>query len=206
MTDDPKGWNSRGYLPHFDSPELTQHVVFRIAGSLPLDVIDSLPGDASRRRVAVDAYLDRTAKGAPLGDPALAAIVEGALLHFDGERYRLVAWCVMPNHVHVLFEQMPGWPLAKVVKAWKTFSAKAINKRKARSGPFWAMDYFDRFIRGESHLWKTIDYIEGNPVRAGLIGSARLWRFSSAFSAPERSLDESRGRKGADGDVRGPDA
>ena len=116
----------------------------------------------------------------PLGDPRASEIAENALLHFDGERYRLLAWCIMPNHVHVLIEQMPGFPLPDIVRSWKTFTAARINALIGSCGKFWARDYFDRFMRDEAHLAQTVSYIEGNPVRAALCRQATDWRFSSA--------------------------
>jgi hypothetical protein len=106
---DPKGWHGRGYLPHFDSPESVQHVVFRTAGSLPDALMEGLPEDVARRRTMVDTALDRSTSGYLLRRPDAATIVENAIRYFDGQRYRLLAWCVMPNHVHVVLEQMLGW-------------------------------------------------------------------------------------------------
>jgi putative transposase len=106
--------------------------------------------------------------------------VEGAMLHFDGDRYRLLAWCVMPNHVHVVVEPTDESGLGTVVLAWKSFTAHRANRILGRRGPFWHKDYFDRFIRDEGHLARTIDYIENNPVKAGLASTPSSWPWSSA--------------------------
>jgi len=53
-------------------------------------------------------------------------MVQESLLTFDSQRYRLLAWVVMPNHVHVLFQPMNGWTVAKIVAAWKKFTARKI--------------------------------------------------------------------------------
>jgi putative transposase len=79
--------------------------------------------------------------------PEHATIVRDALQHFDGERYRLLAWVIMPNHVHALVEPFEGFRLGDIVQAWRSFTAKAINKRRSASGAVWAPDYFDRLIR-----------------------------------------------------------
>lgn len=92
----------------------------------------------------------------------------------------MVAWCVMPNHVHVLIEQMEGHPLGDVVQAWKSATAHKINGIAGRTGRLWRREYFDRFMRDEDHLTSTIDYIENNPVHAKLVTVANDWRFSSA--------------------------
>jgi putative transposase len=169
----PKGWHSRGYLPHLDSPERIQHVIFRTAGSLPKAVLEA--GDI---RARFDALLDRG--DGPLADPAAARIVEEAVRHFDGERFRLFAWVVMPNHAHVVVEPVDGVSLGSVVRSWKAFSAAKINKAAAARGPFWARDYFDRYMRDEDDLARTIDYVERNPVAAGLAASPEDWPWSSA--------------------------
>lgn len=112
--------------------------------------------------------------------PEAASIVERTLLHFDGERYRVYAWCVMPNHAHVIVEQNDGWPLANIVHSWKSFSANAVNRALGRVGPVWMREYFDRFMRDNDHLSTTIAYVESNPVSAGLVERAEDWSWSSA--------------------------
>jgi REP element-mobilizing transposase RayT len=73
-------------------------------------------------------------------------------LHFDGQRYRLLAWVVMPNHVHVLIETMTGHTLAAVLHSWKSYTAKEANRLLGRTGDFWQPEYFDRFIRDDRHF------------------------------------------------------
>ncbi len=107
--------------------------------------------------------------------------MQTALLAFDERRYGLLAWCVMPNHVHVLLEVRAGYPLESVVHTWKSYTAKAANRLLERTGPFWAREYFDRFMRDEAHLARTIEYIEANPVKAGLSRDLSDWPFSSAW-------------------------
>ena len=65
------------------------------------------------------------------------------MLHFDGQRYRLIAWSDMPNHVHALVAQAEGMSLGTIVHSWKSFTARKINEISARQGQFWALDYFD---------------------------------------------------------------
>ena len=175
-----QGWHSRGYLPHFDSPEIVQHVVIRTRGSLPPAVMDLLPPDIAARRRAAGDMLDRLQHGNALENPVAREIVEAALLYFDGIRYRLLAWCVMPNHLHAVMEQAPDSPLGGIVKSWKTFTTLRVNAAMATSGPLWALDYFDRYVRSERQLANTIAYVEANPVRAGLVKDARDWQHSSA--------------------------
>ncbi len=176
----PKGWHSRGYLPHFDSPETIRHVVFRTAGSLPAGLMDALPEDAALRRRLIDAQLDLCEGATPLKDGQAAEIVAKSLLHFDSAKYRLYAWCVMPNHVHVVLEVLAAFQLGAIVRSWKSFSAAQISHAGGRNGPFWAKDYFDRYMRSEADLMRTIAYVEQNPVKAGLVGEPAAWPWSSA--------------------------
>ncbi len=104
---------------------------------------------------------------------------KGNLRHFDAERYRLLAWCVMPNHVHTLVEMMVGFPLEDVVHSWKSYTAHEINRILGRRGRVWQPEGFDRYIRDEKHFNRVIGYIEDNPVSAGLVRSAEDWPWSS---------------------------
>lgn len=168
-----RGWHSRGYLPHCDAAGLIQHIVFGLADSIPRGARSSSVQHADR-------LLDAGHGECHLRHNACAEGVETALLHSDGERYRLIAWCVMPNHVHALIEQGQGFPLANIVQSWKSASSHQINAHLRREGRLWRREYFDRFMRDEDHLSSTIAYVESNPVQAGLAATAADWRFSSA--------------------------
>lgn len=176
-----RGWHSRGYLPHCDAESLVQHVVFRLKDSLPRDVVQQLRLTGKTHRLTqIDGALDSGHGLRLLEDKTAAQLVVDALHHFDGERYRLVAWCVMPTHVHVIVEPLAAHLLGSIVKSWKAYSAAQINRVLGRTGALWAPDYFDRFMRDEDQLSNTIAYVEGNPVAAGLVKSAEDWPFSSA--------------------------
>ena len=188
------GWHSRGYLPHLDAAGLTQSVTFRLADSLPgaqAEIGSELArlGSDAKRRALAEAWLDRGYGSCALRESDLAALVENALLCFDGQRCRLLAWVVMLNHVHVLVGVFPNWPLRSLVKSWKSYTARAINDRLGRRGTLWQTDYFDRFIRDDAHLRSEIEYIEDNPVKAGLVACAADWPWSSA--SRQRSADVS---------------
>jgi len=175
-----RGWHSRGYLPHFDSPKTIQFVTFRLADSLPRAVIEALnaQADAVQR---VDHELDNGLGACWLRRPDIAALVQDALLlHFDGDRYRLLAWCLMPNHVHVVIEIPGNHSLSDIVRSWKSFTSRRANAHLGRTGSFWHADYFDRYIRDDEHLARTIEYVEQNPAKAGLVDVAAGWLWSSA--------------------------
>ena len=91
----------------------------------------------------------------------------------------MLAWCIMPNHAHVLVHV---WltPLAKLLQSWKSFTARAINECLGRVGQLWEPEYWDTFMRDEDQERKAIRYIEINPVMAKLCETAEAWPFTSA--------------------------
>lgn len=188
-----KQWHSRGYLPHCDQPGRVQNITFRLYDALPNELIAAWKKElgwqidmridnprAVELRQRIERYEDAGHGQCWLKRTEIAQLVEAAMLHFDSVRYRLLAWCVMPNHVHVLVATITGYPLDKIVHSWKSFTAKQANHCLGRSGSFWMPDYFDRYIRDEGHLVAAVAYIENNPVKAGLVQCAEQWRWSSA--------------------------
>ncbi len=167
------GWHERGYLPHRDEPGLVQFVTFCLFDSL------SDLSEGEREDGEIDAALDQGHGGAYLRNPAVAECVESALIHFHEDRYKLRAWCVMPNHVHALFETM-NTPMRRVVESWKKYTAPRANRLLDRRGRFWEAEYWDTFMRDAEHERETMRYIEENPVKAGLVTRARDWPWSSA--------------------------
>jgi REP element-mobilizing transposase RayT len=174
--DTHRHWYSRGYLPHFDNGAVVQAVTFRLADSLPLHLLEQLNaqvGDVRLRFRFIDGWMDRGSGAAILRHPQYAAIVEDALRFFDGKRYRLLAWVIMPNHVHVMIEQMDR--LDTILHSWKSFTANRINALRDVRGKVWAREYYDRFIRDPAHFENALAYISNNPVKAGLVRSADDW-------------------------------
>ena len=174
-------WRSRGYLPHYDAAGAAQHLVFRLADSLPASMVRDLAGAPTNERLSrAETALDRGAGSRLLAQPWVANIVQDALLYFDGLKYELLAWCVMPTHVHALALQSADHSLTEVVHGWKSFTAHAINEERGGKGPVWARDYFDRATRDERDREAVALYIEHNPVAAGLVRAPEDWRWSSA--------------------------
>ncbi len=134
-----------------------------------------------RRRI--EQYVDAGHGACHLRDPRIARLVQEALLHFDAQRYRLLAWVVMPNHVHGLLETWEGFPLHAIVRLWKSFTAREATTLLNRRGAFWQVDYFDRYSRNEAHWQRVVAYIHENPVKAGLVGRAEEWVWGSAYGA-----------------------
>ncbi|HMP81356.1 MAG TPA: transposase [Verrucomicrobiota bacterium] len=189
LTDEEKavgflGWHQRGYLPHCDYPGLVQFVTFRLKDSMPAvrkgewEHLLSIE-DEREKRSKLEDYLDQGIGECHLRDERAAILTEHALRHGHEETHELLAWCVMPNHVHVLVHTW-STPLRKLLQSWKSFSAGVVNESLGRNGSFWEPDYWDTFMRDEEQERKAIHYIENNPVKAKLCRTAEEWRFSSA--------------------------
>src|SRR6266536_1169572 len=84
----------------------------------------------------------------------------------------------MTNQVHLLVEIWHK-PMAELLQSWKGYTARRINRILGRRGKLWQDDYWDRYIRDETHYRKVVHYIESNPVKAGLAKSPEHWLFSS---------------------------
>jgi putative transposase len=196
---DVRGWYSRGYLAHRDETGLVQSITFRLADALPVEKLRQYHEQLVLRPARscdvecyerIERWLDAGMGCCALRHGRMARTMEDALLRFDGERYHLFAWCIMPNHVHVLIK--PEAPLAQVVQSWKAFSGRwalAHNAELELGVPgrgFWMREYWDRYIRNEEHLRQTIDYIHLNPVKAGLCDCPTVWPWSSARYARGR--------------------
>lgn len=191
----PKGWYSRGYLPHCDAPQLIQFITFRLADSLPQAKLAELQGELghlpeNRREVEcrkrIDEWLDAGMGCCALAHPDVARYVQNAFLHFHGVRYHLHAWCIMPNHVHVLVEPLVG--LAGIVQGWKSYTARWVLGKNVQlalkipaSDQLWMREYWDRYVRDAGHYQGAVEYIHQNPVKAKLCQTAKAWPWSSAF-------------------------
>jgi len=188
--DAPVGWHGRGYLPHFDGGEICQFISYHLGDALPLQIIQRWKTELEREKneaakikfyKRIEDYLDEGAGECYLGRREIAELVQESLLHFDAVRYKLIAWVIMPNHIHFLIKPTNNHPLSEIMKNFKSYTAHEANKILRRSGRFWQEDYFDRYIRNYEHFIKTVDYIENNPVKARLCEKRSDWIYSSAF-------------------------
>lgn len=185
-----KGIYTRGYLPHWDFANGLQAVTFRLADSVPADVIKGWktelsdnPDDDERERELhrrIARFEDAGHGACFLQRPDCASVIQTKLINGHPARYRLVAWCVMPNHIHVLLKRAAASALADVIRSWKGSSAFEINRLLDRSGSLWQREYHDRFIRDPDHLHDCRTYIHHNPVKAGLCARPEDWQHSSA--------------------------
>ena len=189
----PKGWYSRGYLPHFDGGSTTQFITCRLFDSLPQTVLERFRAELEAKEIEnidretmilIEKFLDSGYGECFLKKREVAKVVKDSLEKYNGERYKLFAWVIMPNHIHLLLKPINNWSLEKILHSFKSFTATEANKVLQRSGKFWMREAFDRYIRDYEHFEKTWRYIENNPVKAGLCQKSSDWEFSSAFGTP----------------------
>jgi len=184
-------------LPHWEKDAGLYFITFRLTDSLPKQVLEKI---AERQRILMAAkqtgahllpsqevlvaefspvkleeYFDRGAGTCCLRDERVGELMANALRFWEGKRYRLLAWCVMPNHVHVVCRLLAGQGLSKVLQGWKSFPARKANVILGRSGAFWQREYYDRLIRDGDELRRAVRYVVGNPERAGLRGWRWVW-------------------------------
>jgi REP element-mobilizing transposase RayT len=130
----------------------------------------------------VENFLDRSSGECVLRRPDIAELVASALRFFDGERYRLDVWVVMPNHVHAVLWPMPNHALSEVLHSWKRFTARETNKRLQRVGQaLWQPESYDHWIRNDEEHARCCRYTVNNPVKARLCAAPEEWRWSSAW-------------------------
>ena len=197
----PRVWEvtirNRGRLPHWEMESGWYFVTFRLCDSLPKSVLEELEEESKRTRLAkkhdsellrlIEKYLDRGSGECWLRRPDIASIVANAISDLDGNKYRLLAWAVMPNHVHLIFRLLPGHSLAETLHSLKSFTSKKANSVLRRSGSFWQREYYDHLLRGEGSLDKAVRYILTNPERAGLKNWKWVGDLTADFPEPPRA-------------------
>jgi type I restriction enzyme R subunit len=182
-------------LPHWHQDDTLVFITWRLADSLPRTVITHLsksretflkthpkPWDPKtfseyhrRFTLPLEDKLDQAHGECLLKIPRCAEIVAEALHFFDGERYDLDCFVVMPNHVHVVWKLWEGHALKDLIHSIKSFSAHAINKHLKRRGKIWQSNYWDRLIRSEKQLDWTRQYLANNPKNLPP-GTFRHWQ------------------------------
>ena len=165
-----------------------QFLTFRLHDSLPLAVLEKWKKELAQcseiereivLRERIEKYLDCGYRNCYLKRAEIAEIVQDALLFHDRAKYQLIAWTIMPNHVHLLLK--PIEELGEIEHSIKSFTANKINKFLNRSGTLWQKEVYDRYIRDFEHYERTVAYIENNPVKAHLCEKAENWKFGSAY-------------------------
>jgi putative transposase len=186
------------HMPHWRQDGATYVATFRLADSLPKVKRDELtqmrdewmkrhPEPRSRTDLEqlatqvfreVEKTLDAGHGDCCLKQEGYANLIVEPMHHFDGQRYELDCYVVMPNHVHVVLRptQSENHSVESILKSWKSHSGLRINRSRGKSREVWQQESYDRIVRDGEHLWRTIQYIGRNPERAGLAkGSCPLW-------------------------------
>jgi len=178
----------KNHLPHWQQGDAFVFATWRLADSIPQGKLSEWlalrdawlkhhpkPWDEEVEREyhirfsrKLDEWLDEGCGASVLKDPQNSTVVAGALHHFDGDRYELDSFVVMPNHVHVLFQPLEKYRLEDIIQSWKGFTARKINRGLGSKGTLWQSDYWDRLVRNERHLFKCREYIRNNPLKANL--------------------------------------
>ena len=173
-------------LPHWQCEQAIYHVSFRLADSVPerrrhqwlaqrrnifhnIAGQDREPTEDELHRLQnlyserIEAYLDAGHGECLLACPETSSVVADALEFFNGTRYRLHVYCIMPNHVHVLVEASPGYDMRVVVNGWTSFTASAVNRHLARKGRLWQSEPYDHIVRSEKEYRFQLEYVWNNP-------------------------------------------
>jgi putative transposase len=175
---------SRRRLPHWRPEGKPLFLTWHLYGSLPHNRLPPAgTTSAGKAFVWMDRFLDESSVGPVwLKRDDIASVVVGALRYASQtlRHYDLYSYVVMPNHVHSLL--LPLVSPSKLLQSVKAFSAREANRILGRSGePFWQHESYDHWIRDSEEFEKVRRYIEENPVRAGLVGAAEEYQWSSAF-------------------------
>lgn len=172
-------------LPHWHQDGKYIFVTFRLADSLPQSKLNEFRAEKSKWialhpvpwseeeekeyhskfSTVIDKWLDSDYGSCILRNEKCRAIVEKALHFYDTKRYELIAYVVMPNHVHLLVRMLEQHEVLNTIYNIKNFTAKEINKTLGTYGKIWQSESFDRIIRNEDHLKRVIHYIVRNSPR-----------------------------------------
>jgi Rad3-related DNA helicase/REP element-mobilizing transposase RayT len=196
---------SQRHLPHWRQDGCTYFVTFRLADSIPKEKLvrwqveqhewlrrHPEPRTAEHEREYAELFAERFHQWLDEGlgecwlrQPAIAQTVEQALRCFDGQRYWLGQFVVMPNHVHCLVRPLGENTLSQILHSWKSFSAKQINAALGREGKVWQDESFDCIVRDEAQMEQFSAYVRENPLKARLKeGTFRVGWGTSVGDAP----------------------
>jgi putative transposase len=173
----------RDCLPHLRQQNVLYFITFRLADSLPEARLQPLraardlwlaqnppPHTAAQeleyRKIwsaPVERLLDAGHGACLLRQPECRSTIEATMRHDDGQLYGLGDFVIMPNHVHVLLHVPEARDLSSILQAWKSISARRINRILTHRGSLWQPEPFDHIVRDESHWQRFINYIRTNP-------------------------------------------
>jgi putative transposase len=203
----------RRHLPHWDVPGAAYFVTACLAGSIPAQGLLDLrryrkeldakprPDDMSPNEweicqaklefARIDRWLDAEPAVRHLEKLELAQVVRDSLYHFANNRYDLLAYVIMPSHIHWVFRPRDEWVATAnldrrtareaICHSVKRHTALECNRLLGLTGAFWQDESYDHWVRDDAELVRCIEYVENNPVKAGLVRYPADWRFSSAY-------------------------
>lgn len=203
----------RRNLPHIHPDQGIFFITFRLYRTIPKSVLQRLQKDRKRKLKEITStsesvyllnkykiekrfsieygnWLDKSnTEKTWLYTPEIADILCKKIHEMDHRFYFLIAYCIMPNHVHLLIQLRDGgqinhkgktktYPLADVLRLLKGSSARKCNLLLNRKDPFWHHESYDHVVRNEYEFYRIIEYILNNPVKAGLVKNSKEWDYS----------------------------
>ncbi len=178
----------RRRLPHLYYNEGIYFVTYRLYGSIPQNRLDELQNEinstdsAEQKRVfkKYDMLLDKAENQVlHLKNPDIAEACKNSIMFLDQKDIDVICFCIMPNHVHLVFEILTKVKLAgDIMASIKRYSAKSANEILNTKGKFWQAESFDRLVRDEKELYNIIKYVLLNPVNAGLVEDYKDWQYT----------------------------
>ena len=181
----PQNWRNRGYLPHYDSANKYQMITYRLADSLPQELLHRSAGvppayeelsmeEKVKYCKLVEEQLDKGYGSCLLNKAKNARIVVDAWQFFDEERYDLVAYVVMPNHVHLLIKTYEGFELKDIVHSWKSFTAKEIIRNERMDDV--SVRHLENVYAGETPALPISSYQRVDAGRTQGLPMKRIWQ------------------------------
>jgi REP element-mobilizing transposase RayT len=173
----------RRRLPHWRQARVTYFVTFRLMDSLPRQKLAALNEERKRWMAMnlppynqiqikeyhrnfsrpIHAWLDAGDGACVLAQPEIHRLIESVLKFFQGQRYELGEFVVMPNHVRGLVRPFDSHRLDRILHSWKSFSSNHVNKIRNSHGPVWHRESFDHIVRNATQLARIESYIRDNP-------------------------------------------
>lgn len=181
----------RRNLPHIYVQDAIYSINFRLAGAIPVDVYHEY-SELKRKLLNenkkhllknlynehIDSYLDNSCSFKDwLNQPMIRNEVASAIHYYDKKHYKLIAFCIMPNHVHLIINTygFKPVPLGDFLGSIKRHSARKVNILLGREGRFWQVESYDHIVKSRNDLADSIDYVINNPVNAGLVDEWTEW-------------------------------
>ena len=198
----------RRHLPHYQPPGATLFITSRLAGSIPVEVMRRLVEESERTSALLDkisdpeerrrrAYVERrhafgrwdrvldASRSGPfwLRDERIANLVAESLHYRDGKVYELGAFCIMPNHVHVVYTPLQKadgsyHAMSIIMHSLKRRTAREANQLLNREGDFWQHENYDHSVRDDKERLRIVNYVLSNPVKAGLVNRPEDWEWT----------------------------